>query len=63
MGKVSAKVRGFRKRAKPGAIMSRATFNKIARSYPNRARGLKAAGRAYWNAAKRRAAGKPKGKR
>lgn len=62
MGKVSSKVRSFRKRAKPSAIMSSATFKKIARRYGG-ARGQKAAGRAYWNAAKRRAAGKPKRKR
>jgi len=60
MGKVSAKVKRFRNRARPGAIMSRATFNKIARTSRG---GKKAAGAAYWRAAKRRAAGHPKGKR
>lgn len=63
MGKVSAKVKKFRKRASKGAIMSRSTFDSIVRSYPSKARGLKAAGRAYWNAAKRRASGKRKIKR
>jgi hypothetical protein len=61
MAKVSARVRSFRSRARSGAIMSRKTFNAIARSYPSKARGLKAAGAAYWAAAKRRAAGKRKG--
>jgi len=63
MGKVSAKVRAFRSRAKAGAIMSSATFKRIARSGGGGARGQRIAGAAYWNAAKRRAAGKPKGKR
>jgi hypothetical protein len=63
MAKVSARVRKFRARAKSGAIMSRATFNKIARSGGGGARGQRIAGAAYWSAAKRRAAGKPKRKR
>jgi hypothetical protein len=63
MGKVPAKVRKFRKRAKPSAIMSRSTFDSIARGYKDKKRGLKAAGAAYWAAAKRRAAGKKKIKR
>jgi len=63
MPKTSSKVRAFRKRAKPGAIMSAKTFASIARSGGGGARGQRIAGRAYWNAAKRRAAGKPKGKR
>jgi len=62
MPKVSARVRKFRARARPSAIMSTKTFNKIARRYGG-AKGQRAAGRAYWNAAKRRAAGKPKIKR
>jgi hypothetical protein len=60
MPKVSARVRRFRARAKPSAIMSSATFNRIARTSKG---GKKAAGAAYWRAAKRRAAGKPKRKR
>jgi hypothetical protein len=61
MAKVSSKVRAFRRRAKSGAIMSSATFNRIARNAGGGARGQRVAGRAYWNAAKRRAAGFPKG--
>jgi hypothetical protein len=62
MGKVSPKVRAFRKRAKAGAIMSAKTFRSIARSGGGGARGQRIAGAAYWRAAKRRAAGKPKRK-
>jgi hypothetical protein len=63
MAKVSSKVRAFRKRASKSAIMSRKTFDAIARSAGGGAKGQRIAGQAYWNAAKRRAAGKPKRKR
>jgi len=58
---VSKKVRSFRKRAKPGAIMSAKTFASIARRAGGGAKGQRIAGKAYWNAARRRAAGKRKG--
>jgi hypothetical protein len=61
MAKVSSKVRAFRRRARSGAIMSSATFNKIARNAGGGAKGQRIAGRAYWNAAKRRATGHAKG--
>jgi hypothetical protein len=60
MGKVSPKVRKFRKRAKPGSIMSAKTFSTIARRAGGGAKGARIAGKAYWQAAKRRAAGKKK---
>jgi len=63
MGKISAKVRKFRKRAAPSSIMSRKTFDTIARRAGGGAKGARIAGNAYWNAAKARAAGKPKGGR
>ena len=60
MGKISAKVRKFRARAKSSAIMKPSTFAAIARRAGGGARGQRIAGRAYWNAAKARAAGKRK---
>jgi hypothetical protein len=61
---VSAKVKKYRTRAKPSAIMKPSTFEKIKRSAA--ARGAKnpaaVAGAAYWSAAKARAAGKKKRK-
>jgi hypothetical protein len=65
MAKVSPRVRKFRKRAKAGAIMKPSTFQRIRRTAI--ARGARnpdaVAGKAYWAAAKRRAAGKRKIKR
>jgi hypothetical protein len=61
MHKTSARVRSFRSRAKPGAIMKASTFKKIARAAGGGAKGQRIAGAAYWRAAKRRAAGFAKG--
>jgi hypothetical protein len=52
MGKVSSKVRKFRARAGRGAIMKPSTFARIARTSKG---GTKAAGAAYWRAAKAKA--------
>jgi hypothetical protein len=65
MGHVSPKVRKFRARAKPSAIMKPSTFQKIYRANlgKGKTRAAKIAGAAYWNAARARAAGKRKRKR
>jgi len=49
MGKISAKVLKFRRRSRPGAIMSAKTFRGIARRAGGGAKGARIAGAAYWN--------------